>query len=197
MENRDRDDRPQSNRQRPPIGGAQFTQDSPQLLEEVAGDRLNAEQLGHLTDPDHEGEARHEPGQDRPGEEVRDEPQSGDPGQHEDDADHDGQHCAIGRKLGRVAGGERAYCRGGHHRHRRARPHRDLAAGTEQRVHEQRSQRRIESRLRREPGKCPVGHALRYEHRPHGNSGRKVPTQPAALIPGKPSKQRYRRRGCS
>ncbi len=133
-------------------------------------------------DGDDQGEAADEAGQHRPGEEVGDEPGARQAGGQAHAADEQREQRRERDEAAAVAEGERGDGGGRVGRDRRARPDRQLPAGAEHGVGEQRRQRGEEPGLGRHAGQRGVRHALRHEHRPHRDRREEVWPQPAAPV---------------
>ena len=110
------------------------------------------------------------------------------------DADEQGEQRREGDEAAAVA--ERQRRDGGRRvrRDRRARADRELPAGAEDGVGEQRRQGGEQAGLRRHAGERGVGHALRHEHRPDGRRRDEVRPQPAPLVLRQPVADGQRRR---
>ena len=82
----------QADAERPHVGLVQILEEGYDLRDQPAGIGREPEQLGQLTDEDHDGEAREVPGSDRVRQEVGDEPEPGDAAPTVTRPDQQGEH---------------------------------------------------------------------------------------------------------
>ena len=187
---------PQCHQQRD-AGGPHGQRRPPELLEPAEGLpddlvdplavlQLDAQQMLQLAGSDEDGRRRREAAEDRPGEEADHEPEpphtEGDP--HE--ADHDGQRGRQPHRHGRVAVGQLGQSGGGEQRADGGRPDPELAGPTDGGVCHQGEDGGIQPDLGRQPGQEGVAHALRDEHRPHGEPRDDVAFQVRPAVAGQP-----------
>ena len=180
--------------QRQQAGVAELGDQVGQLAEEPGAAAFHAQQLGQLADADDQGEAGDEAGQHRAREEVGDEPGAREPGGQQQRADQQGEQRGEGDEAGGVA--ERDLCDRGRRVRgdRRARADRELPAGAEDRVREQRRQGGEQAGRRRQARERGIGDALRHEHGPDGGRRDDVRSQPAPLVARQPVADGQRRR---
>ena len=128
--------------------------------EALLGD-VDAEELRHLVEHDHEADAGLEAGQHRRGDEVGDEAQAQQPRQHQHRADQRGQRGRRRDELRRVAvGHDQAELRAGQDRQRGGGADAEHARRAEQRVDHHRDEGGVEAHRDRQPGHGRVGHGL-------------------------------------
>ena len=143
---------------------------------------LEPEQFGQLADQYGQRNAVHVAVADRLGKQLGDEAetcQAGDDAYH---TRHHGHHAGQGDGPHRVAAGQRQD-NGEDDRGQRGvgAQHQD-AAGTEQRIGQQRDDRRVETVDARDPGRHRVRDADRNQHRRQHQSGDDVVTQPGCFV---------------
>ena len=176
--------------ERPCLGVAEVSDDSPQLLEEVALFLLDAEQLGNLADHDRQGEADDEPLEHWLGDEVGEKSEAQQSGSEGEQPGHQGEHTRERQHLvgtaGREVGHRRRRERGGG----RHRSDDEMARTAERGVEDQRRRRGIEADHGRNTGDRRVGQRLGDEHRPHGEPGEQVTAEPRPVVAGERAKDR-------
>ena len=192
-EREDQRQRHDADDQRRQTGVVELAHQLRELAEEAGAAALDSEQLRELADGDDQGEAGHEAGQHRAREEVGDEPGAREAGGEQQRADEQGEQRREGDEAAAVAEGERRDGGRRVRRDRRARPDRQLPAGAQDGVGEQRRQRGEEPGLGRHTGERGVRHALRHEHGPHRRRRDQVRAQPAALVVRQPVADGQRR----
>ena len=128
--------------------------------ESLLGD-MDAQELRHLVQHDHESDPRFEAGQHRRGNEVGDESQAHQSRQNQHGADQRGQGCRRRDKLGRVAVRHgQAELGAGQDRQRGGRADAQHARRAEQRVDHHRDEGGVETHGDGQPGYGRVGHCL-------------------------------------
>ena len=78
----------------------------------------------------------------------------------------------------------------GHRRQARARPHRDLPAGAEDRVQDRAGRGGVEPVLQRDPGDAGVAEVLRDDQRRDRDAGDQIAPQPATVVGPDPTQDR-------
>ncbi len=120
--------------------------------------------------------------QDRPRQEVRDDPQ---PSQASGDTEQAGNErqgdCHI-HVTGGIAGNQRTDCRRDDGAGGRIGIHHQLSRRAKQRVGHGREYRRVDARDRREPGKLGVGDADRKGNRGQRDAGEQIALEPFSLV---------------
>ena len=133
---------------------------------------MDAEQLGHLVEQDHQADPGLEPGQHRRRDEVRDEAELEHRGQDQDRADQGGQRGEGGQEPSRVAVGHREGELGaGQDGDRRGRGHVEHPRGAERGVDQQRQEAGVEADLDRETGDRRQRHRLGQHDGRGGQAG--------------------------
>ena len=177
-------EREEADEQRQTARVAQFREQAPELLEEVARGFRDPEQLGQLPDDDRQGQPDNEPLQHGLGDEVREEAETEQPGDEGDDPDDQPERGCERDELVGPLRGEIADCRrrkGGRRRHR---PRDEMPRAAERCVEDERARRRVEAHHRRDARDGGVGQSLRYEHGPDRQAGNEVATDPARPVTG-------------
>ena len=147
------------------------------------------EELGQLADDDRQREPVHVADLGRLRQQVRDEPEPGQPGDHHHHADHHRQHRRerdgpSGVTVGEQERGDR---RRDHRAQRRVGTEHQHSGGPEDRVPDQAQDRGVEPGHRRQPGQLGVRHPLRHQQRRQDEAGDDVLGQPCPLVrPGQP-----------
>src|SRR6266566_6127475 len=121
--------------------------DLPGFLEEIPFDAWETEELGKLTNGDHQCQSEDETREDRLGEEIFDEAQASDAKQQHYHANGDGQASHQGSILVRVATRQHGHSSCQHDGAGGGGSHHQLARTAEKRVAEQEERRRKESCL--------------------------------------------------
>jgi hypothetical protein len=151
-----------------------------QVLEEAVLGDVDAEELGHLVEHDHETDAGLESGEHRGGNEVGNESETGDPGEHQHRADEGGQGRGGGDELGRVAvGNDDGEPGAGEDRERRRRADAQHPRGSQDRVDDHRDEGGVEAHRHRQSGNGGVGHRLRQDDGGRREAGDDVEAQGA------------------
>ena len=166
-----------AHRQRPRLHLRQVAEQRPQLLKEVALRRGEPQQLGNLADGNDQRQAEDKAGDDRLGEEVRDEAQAGDAGEEQDDADGEGKRGGERQVPGGICPGHGRDHGSGHDRHGRAGRHLELAAGGENGVAQHGGEGGVQAIFGREPRHLRVGHGHGDHHAPDGQARDGIGTQ--------------------
>ena len=169
--------------ERRPVRPAEGGDQSPELLEEVAGGAVDAEQLGQLAHDDGQREADDEALEDRFGDEPREEAQPQQAGDERDHSGDDGQRRGEGDVVAAAGVGDR---RDGRRRESGGRGHRtddEVPRGPEHRVEHEGRRRRIQADDRGRARDGGVCERLRHEDRPDGRPRHEVVAQPRRLVP--------------
>ena len=161
---------------------AERPQPGPQLLKRVRAGDLCAGELRQLTDHDIDRRAEQEPGDHRPGEELRDPPHLEHREEKEQHAGNERNHRDQGRRiLDSLDSGHRNGARG-HGSQSRARPGRDLPARPEDRIQDRAGRRGVQAVLQRDPRDPGVAEVLRNDQGSYGNPGDQITSEPATLV---------------
>ena len=142
-----------------------------------------AEQLGQLADQHRERDAVHVAVADRLGQQLGDEPQAHHADQDAHQPRHHRHHARHGHGAHRIAGRERQHDRENHRGERGVRPQHQDAAGTEQRVGEQRDDRGVQAVDSRDARSHRVRDADRHQHRGQHQAGHQIVRQPGGFVP--------------
>ncbi len=153
-------------RQGESVGLAESSDPSPELLEEVAIDALDPEQLGKLPHDDGQREADDEALENRFRDEVCNEAEPEQPGEQGKGTHHQCQDHGEGNDLLRF-GCQVGHGRCGQGRGRRHRPGDEVLRAPKGGVEDQGPGRGVEPDYRRHPGDGGVGQGLGNQHRPH------------------------------
>ena len=145
-----------------------------ELLEEPVGVERQPEELRRLADEDEDGDAVKVARQDGPREEVRHEAQPRDAAGDQDPRRHQGEQGEQRGVTRGVAGGERTEAGGDDQTGGRVGADDQLAGRTENRVGEQREDRRVDPDDDRHASEIRVGDADRQRHRGHREPGAEV-----------------------
>ena len=172
--------------QRRQVGGIELAQQHLEFAEEAGAAALHAEQLGQLPHADDERQSGDEAGQHRTREEVGDEAGAGEAGGQKQHADEKGEQRRQGDETAGVAGRQRRHRGRRVRRDGRTRTDRELPAGAEDGVCQQRQQGGEEAGLGGHAGQRGIGHALRHEHGPDRRRRDQIGPQPASLVMRQP-----------
>ena len=153
--------------------------------------RRHPEQVGYLTEDDEDGQAQHEAGDDRLGQELRHPSDPKEAGGEQDQPGAQRQRGCVGRRLRRPRNPEAGEKRPRQHRHRRHRPHDELTRRAEDRVRHQSHRHRIQAHLDRGAGDRGVAERLRNRERRHHGARDDIAAQPAPLVPRQPRHRRH------
>ncbi len=154
----------------------------PDVLEErVAGD-VDAGHLAQLAGDHDDGDAGHVADQDRPRQQVADEPDAQDAGQQRIQADEQRERCREGGVADRIPRRERREHRGRHQGGGRLRADRQQSRRADQRVEHHRHDDDREPRLRWQSRQRRVRHHLRDEVGRDGDAAHEVAAQVAAVV---------------
>src|SRR5512139_453550 len=154
----------------------------PQVPQRAAALDREAEQLGQLADQHRQRDAVHVAVADRLGQEFGDEAQARHAGQDARHPGDDGHHAGQRDGARRVAVGQRQDDGEDDRGERRVGAQHQDAAGAEQRIREQRDDRRVEAVDARHPGRHGIGDADRHQHRRQHQSRDEVVAQPGRLV---------------
>jgi hypothetical protein len=185
----DERERGAAHRERPAVRLRDGEDHRRELLERARPAGLEPEQLGQLADDDRDREPDHEARDDGCREEIGDEPETCQPGKHEDRTDHQREPRGQLEVPPRVAGRERADQRRGHDRHRRAGRHLEVAAGPEHGVREQGGERGDEAELSGDPSERGVAHRDRDHDGPRRQSGDQIEAGGSARVGAPPRRE--------
>ena len=160
-------------------------QDGKDVVEETALLNVYAQQLGYLVDQDDQADARLEPGQDRVGDEIGQEPQPEQTGQQQKGAGQQGQRGCRGHQARRVSVGYRQGQLGGREDGEgRGAAHAQRARSPQDGINEHGYERHIKSRLYRQPGDNGEGHGLGNHDGGRSQSGQHIEAEPFLLVSG-------------
>ena len=152
--------------------------DAEEVEEEALLRDVDAQELRHLVQHDHEADARFEAGQHRRGNEVGDESQTHQPRQQQHRADQRGQRGRRRDELRRVAVRHgQAELRAGQDRQRGGGADAEHARRAEQRVDHHRDEGGIQTHRNRQTGYRRVGHRLGQNDRRGREAGDDVEAQ--------------------
>ena len=163
-----------------------------QLRHELVGVARIAEQLGQLADEDDQRDAVQIAGQDRLRQEGGDEAEPGRAGDQVEHAGHQREDRQQGQIPLRVACRERRQARSDQQAGGGVRTDDQLPRGAEQRIGEQREDRRVDADDGGHAGEIGVGEADRQGDRRDRNPGQHIFGQPAAVVPRRAWRARAR-----
>ena len=177
--------------ERQPDPRADLTEEAHRLLERGVAGQVHAHELAGLSDGDGEGEPHDEAVQDGLGEELGDQAEPGQAGEHEDAAGEQRQgdrECEVAMVAARR--GEWRHRRRRDDGHRRTRSDDEVPGPAEEGVGDEGQGRGVQAVLRGHAGDPGVGQRLGYEQRPDRQCGEHVAGQPASLVVGQPAGRR-------
>jgi hypothetical protein len=164
------------------VGVAKVPHKVPELLEEVAAALLDAEQLGKLAHDDREREPDDEPLEHRLRDEVGDEAQPQQAGDHGDDARRDRERRRQRDELARAGGRELGHGGGGERGRRGHGTGDQVPRAAEGGVQDQRARRGVQPDHRRRARDARVCERLGHEHRPYRQARDRVAAEPLGAI---------------
>ena len=142
-----------------------------------------AEQLGQLADQHRERDAVHVTVADRLGQQLGDEPQAHHSYQDAHQPRNDRHRARQGHGPHRIATRERQHDRENHRGKSGVRPQHQNAAGTEQRISEQRDDSGVQTVDSRDARSHCVGDSDRHQHRGQHQAGHQIVRQPGGFVP--------------
>ena len=178
-------------RQRGRVGLVQAADEPAHRADEVLGVDGEAEQLGELGDDHRQGDPGQVADADGHREQLGDEPEPGQAAGQHDRSDDQGEQPGERDPLIGVGAGERDDRGGDQRADRRVGADDQDAAGAEQEVDDQRDQRRVQARDRRQPGELCVPHALGDEQSGEHDPGEQVAAQAGAAALGQQREPRH------
>ena len=177
--------------ERQPAPRARLAEEAHRLLERRVAGKMDAHELADLTDGDRVRKPDDEAVEDGFREELGDQAQPGETGEHEDRAGQQRQGDGE-RQVALVAagGGQRRDDGGRDDGHRRGRSDDEMPRAAEEGVGDERQRRGVEPVLRRHAGDPGIGEPFGYQQRPDRQRGDDVPGEPGATIPRQPARRR-------
>ena len=184
LEQQDRRQGTGADEERRPVGSAIENRrgDGNQVAQRAAALDGEAEDLGQLADQHRQRNAVHVPVADGLGQEFGDESQASQPNQNAHGPGHNRHHPGDGDGARGVAARQRQDDGEDDGGQRRVGPQHEDAAGTEQRVGQQRHNRRVESVDARHARCHRIGDPDGHQHRGQHQTGHEIVTQPRQLV---------------
>ena len=175
LQNEDQRKRPEPEHDRPAGNDAEVGELVPDELEEVPGAAGNAEQGRDLASHDHQRQTDHVPGQHGLRQELGNEAETRDPGEHEQAACHQRQQRREVQEPIGIPCDDRCDRGSREDRDPRARTDVQLATRPQERVQKEPRARGVQPPHGRHTRERCVGHRLRHQNSPDRQSGQRVP----------------------
>jgi hypothetical protein len=181
-QNEEQRERREPHEQRQPTRVAELRQEIPDLLEEVAGASLEAEELRQLPGDDRQGKADDEALEDGLRDVVGEEAEACEPCERGSDSGGDREGDRHLREAVAALGGELRDRRRGQRRSRRHRADDQVPGAAERGIEDERARRGIQTDDGRHAGDRRIRKRLRNEHGPHGDSRDDVAPKPMSVV---------------